>query len=165
MKKIYRFAKKHLSNLLFSRKYKRKFDKQDFHVSFKCDNFENFEFGRKCYIGPHCHFDALGGITLEDYVIVAPHVKIWSYNHDFKHEMVPYGPRNICDPVTIGKGVWLGLQSIILPGTVIGEGSIVGAGAVVKGFVEPYSIVRPNYSVAEPLLLSKNSKIFYQEFK
>lgn len=41
----------------------------------------------------------------------------------------------------IGNDVWIGLNSIIMRGVVIGDGSIIAAGAVVTKDVEPYSIV------------------------
>jgi len=42
---------------------------------------------------------------------------------------------------TIGNDVWIGAHSVILDGARIHNGAIVAAGAVVKGEVEPYSIV------------------------
>lgn len=48
----------------------------------------------------------------------------------------------ICDKnVIIKDDVWLGANSVILPGVTIGTGSIVGAGAVVTKDVPDYSIV------------------------
>lgn len=37
--------------------------------------------------------------------------------------------------VVIGKNVWIGINSIILKGTVIGDNSIIGAGSVVTGTI------------------------------
>jgi acetyltransferase-like isoleucine patch superfamily enzyme len=45
-------------------------------------------------------------------------------------------------PVVIEDDVWIGLNAIVLPGTLIGAGSIIGAGAVVSGVIPPRSIVR-----------------------
>lgn len=44
----------------------------------------------------------------------------------------------------IENDVWLGHQSLILSGSVIGNGAVVGARAVVKGVVPPYSVVAGN---------------------
>ena len=38
-----------------------------------------------------------------------------------------------CKPIWIGKNVFIGMNSIILKGTMIGDNSVVGAGAVVHG--------------------------------
>lgn len=131
----------------------------------KIDNFTGFRLGCKCYIGPHCHFDALGGISIEDYVIIGPHVKIWSYNHNFKSHMVPYGPEIIKKKVVVGKGAWLGLGVTILPGSIIGEGAIIGAGSIVCGTIPPYTIVRPSYATFEKLDIQKDLSSFYMDKK
>jgi acetyltransferase-like isoleucine patch superfamily enzyme len=47
-------------------------------------------------------------------------------------------------PVRIGSNVWIGFDSVILPGVSIGEGSIVGCRSVVADDVPPYTIVGGN---------------------
>jgi acetyltransferase-like isoleucine patch superfamily enzyme len=152
-----------LKREFFHAKYRRAFVGQDFDPTLRCDNFRNFRFGRSCYVGPYCHFDALGGIEFEDFVIVGPHVRIWSYNHNFRSEMIPYGPGNELRPVKIGMGCWIGLQALILPGTDIGEGSIVAAGSIVRGQIPPFSMVRPQYSGCQPLEIRKNRDLYYRD--
>ena len=44
----------------------------------------------------------------------------------------------------IGNDVWLGRNSIVMPGVKIGDGAIVAAHSVVTNDVEPYSIVGGN---------------------
>ncbi|HTY36298.1 MAG TPA: Vat family streptogramin A O-acetyltransferase [Bacteroidota bacterium] len=44
----------------------------------------------------------------------------------------------------IGNDVWIGYDSLIMPGVTIGDGSIIAARSVVVGNVEPYSIVGGN---------------------
>ena len=34
-------------------------------------------------------------------------------------------------PVTIGNNVWIGANSVVLPGVTIGDNSVIGAGSVV----------------------------------
>lgn len=41
----------------------------------------------------------------------------------------------------VGNDVWIGMNSIIMPGIRIGDGAIIGANSVVTKNVEPYSIV------------------------
>lgn len=43
--------------------------------------------------------------------------------------------------VSIGDHVWLGLRSMIMKGSEIGDGAVVAAGAVVSGQVPPHTIV------------------------
>jgi acetyltransferase-like isoleucine patch superfamily enzyme len=47
-------------------------------------------------------------------------------------------------PIRIEANVWLGFDSIVLPGVTIGEGSIVGARSVVVEDVPAYTIVTGN---------------------
>lgn len=44
----------------------------------------------------------------------------------------------------VGNDVWIGYDSLILPGITIGDGAIVGAKSVVSKNVEPYTIVAGN---------------------
>ena len=43
--------------------------------------------------------------------------------------------------IVIGNHVWIGMNSIILPGVTIGDGAVIAAGAVVKNDVPPRSLV------------------------
>lgn len=47
-------------------------------------------------------------------------------------------------PVKLGRNVWIGFESCILPGVTIGDGSIVGARSVVAQDVPPMTIVAGN---------------------
>ncbi len=53
-------------------------------------------------------------------------------------EVVKSAPIKICD------NAWIGMNSIILKGVVIGEGAIVGAGSVVTKSVDPWTVVGGN---------------------
>jgi len=46
-------------------------------------------------------------------------------------------------PVTIEDDVWIGMNSIILPGSIIGRGAVISAGSVVRGRVEANSVYAP----------------------
>jgi len=47
-------------------------------------------------------------------------------------------------PVRIGDLAWIGFNSIILKGVVIGEGAVIAAGSVVTKDVPPYTVVGGN---------------------
>ena len=70
----------------------------------------------------------LGGIELEDNVLIGPEVKILSVNH-------PLDPKNrrgvILKSVKIRRNAWIGAGVTVCPGVTIGENSVIGAGSVV----------------------------------
>lgn len=47
-------------------------------------------------------------------------------------------------PVRIGRNVWIGFESCILPGVTIGDGSIIGARSVVASDIPPLCIAAGN---------------------
>jgi acetyltransferase-like isoleucine patch superfamily enzyme len=55
-------------------------------------------------------------------------------------------PENVVEakPVKIGNNVWIGFDSIVLPGVTIGDGSIVGCRSVVSEDVPAYCVVAGN---------------------
>lgn len=48
------------------------------------------------------------------------------------------------EPVTIGDAVWIGFESVVLPGVSIGDGVVVGARSVVACDCAPWTIVAGN---------------------
>jgi maltose O-acetyltransferase len=65
------------------------------------------------------------------------------------------GMREQVRAVTIGAGVFIGVRSIICPGTQIGEGCYIAAGSVVRGRLRPYSLYAGNpASLIRPLTAS-----------
>lgn len=79
---------------------------------------------------------ALDSITIEDNVFIGANCKI--IDNDF-HPLDPIKRINQIDndikraPIYIGKNSFIGMNSIILKGTTLGENCIVGAGSVVSG--------------------------------
>jgi acetyltransferase-like isoleucine patch superfamily enzyme len=54
------------------------------------------------------------------------------------------GAEGTARPIRIGKNVWIGFDSVVLPGVTIGEGSIVGARSVLDSDVPAYTIAAGN---------------------
>lgn len=46
--------------------------------------------------------------------------------------------------ITLGDDVWIGANSVILPGVTIGRGAVIGAGAVVTKDIPEYAIAVGN---------------------
>jgi len=48
------------------------------------------------------------------------------------------------EPVTIGDNVWIGFDSVVLPGVTVGTGSVIGARSVVANNIPSYSVAVGN---------------------
>ena len=85
--------------------------------------------GKNVFINFDCTFLDLGGITIEDNVLIAPKVSLLSEGH-------PVSPGNrqslVPGPIHIKRNAWIGANATILPGVTIGENAIVASGAVVS---------------------------------
>jgi acetyltransferase-like isoleucine patch superfamily enzyme len=102
-------------------------------------NFGQFiTIGKNVFINHACSFLDMGGITIEDNVLIGPKVNLITENH-------PLNPSDrkslICKPILIRRYAWIGAAATILPGVTIGENSVVAAGAVVNADVPPNTIV------------------------
>ncbi len=108
---------------------------------FYTDCGKNITLGKNVFINACCKFQDQGGITIGDGSLIGHNVTIATLNHDF----APEKRQNIFPkPVVIGKNVWVGSDSTILPGVRIGDGAIIGAGSVVTKDVPENTIVAGN---------------------
>lgn len=102
-------------------------------------NFGRFiSIGKNVFINHACSFLDMGGITIEDHVLIGPRVNLVTENH----------PANAADrralitkPITIKRNAWIGANATILPGVTVGENAIVAAGAVVSKNVADNTVV------------------------
>ena len=88
----------------------------------------NTHIGRGVFINAGCKFQDQGGIFIGDNCLIGHNTVIATLNHGLlpeeRGDLIPA-------PVRIGKGVWIGSGSIILPGVTIGDNAVIGAGSVV----------------------------------
>jgi acetyltransferase-like isoleucine patch superfamily enzyme len=87
-----------------------------------------------------CYIQALNGIEFGFNVYVGPNVVIVSANHDLDD----YDRHTKNPPIIIGDNVWIGANSVILPGVRIGNNVAIGAGSVVNKDIPDNSIVNGN---------------------
>jgi acetyltransferase-like isoleucine patch superfamily enzyme len=102
-------------------------------------NFGRFtKIGEHVFINHACSFLDMGGITIEDHVLLGPKVNLITENH-------PTNPSDrralLCQPILIKRNAWIGAAATILPGVTVGENAIVAAGAVVSKDVPANTIV------------------------
>lgn len=99
---------------------------------------KNTKIGKNVFINFDCVFLDLGGITIEDNVLIAPKVSLLSEGHPIspneRQSLVP-------GHIHIMKNSWIGAGATILPGVTVGENAVVAAGAVVSKDVPANTIV------------------------
>ena len=137
------------------------------------------EIGDNCYIEPPLHTNwgintHLGKnvyanfnltlvddthIFIGDYVMIGPNVTIATAGHPIDPELrMKVAHFNI--PVNIGNNVWIGANSVVLPGVSIGENSVIGAGSVVTKDI-PENVVAIGNPCRVLREISEHDKEFY----
>ncbi len=115
-------------------------------VNHHCEfgNGLEIEIGDYSGIGAYCILPH--DIVIGRYVMMAPHVLIFSRNHRFDDINTPMCFQGFSPSLRtiIKDNVWLGQSVILTPGHTIGEGSIIAAGAVVTKDVDSFSIIGGN---------------------
>jgi acetyltransferase-like isoleucine patch superfamily enzyme len=94
--------------------------------------------GKNVFINSDCTFLDLGGITIENDVLIGPKVSLLTEGHPVEPEK---RKALFTKPIQIKRNVWIGAGAIILPGVTVGENSIIAAGAVVSKNVPDNVIV------------------------
>ena len=93
-------------------------------------NTYNLKIGDNVYIAKGSWMNAMGGIEIEDEVVIAPYVVISSLTHIYKDNSVRFGG-SAAAPVKIGRGTWLAAHTSIKSGVSVGRGNLVAANAFV----------------------------------
>lgn len=105
---------------------------------FYTDCGKNINMGKNVFINSGCRFQDQGGITIGDDTLIGHNVVLATLNHNIdpnkRADMIPAS-------IVIGKKVWIGANSTVLPGVRLGDGAIVAAGAVVSKNVSENTIV------------------------
>lgn len=87
-----------------------------------------------------CYIQGIGKIYIDDYTQIGPNVGIISANHDVGDNRC-----HVASSVRIGKYCWIGMNSVVLPGVVLGDFTIVGAGSIVtKSFEGGFCVIGGN---------------------
>lgn len=113
-------------------------------------------YGIPKYIAPDAYFDSNcpSNISLGDNITISKQVCFLTHDYSITTALASVGRRirrgdvekevYFNKKIEIGNDCFIGLRSIILPGTKIGNNTIVGSGAVVKGCIPENSIVVGN---------------------
>jgi acetyltransferase-like isoleucine patch superfamily enzyme len=106
----------------------------------------HLQIGSRVHISGHVAILGRGRIEIGNFSAISHGVKILSSSDSFTSAgiagpMVPEECRKvISEPVMIGRHVVLGVNTVLLPGAIIGEGATVGALSLVKTSIEPWTV-------------------------
>jgi acetyltransferase-like isoleucine patch superfamily enzyme len=100
------------------------------------------------------YLHAYKSIIIGKNCLIASGVNIIDSNGHILHSADRTTGRDEPKEILIGNNVWIGLNVIILKGTVIGDNSVISAGSVLKGVFPENSIIRGN-----PAQIQGNVKI------
>lgn len=121
-------------------------------------NVSGLSVGHNIHVNFGANWVCDGGLTIGDNVHISSNCTIYTRNHNWRGNALPYDTENISRPVAIGRNTWIGVNVTIVPGTQIGEGVIIGAGAVVHGIVPDFTIL----GAAAPIKLMERDRAHYE---
>lgn len=142
------------------------------------------EVGDNCYIEPPLHANwgkhthlgngvyANFNLTLVDdthiyignYVMIGPNVTIATAGHPINPDL----RRNVAQfniPVHIGDNVWIGANTVVLPGVTIGENTVIGAGSVVTKDIPSNVVAVGNPCRVLREIGERDKEYYYKDYK
>lgn len=131
-----------INNAKYTKKYSKALRKAGMDISSKVD-----------YIHSSVYFDGTGFhlISIGDYCVLSKDVLLLTHDFSIRTGAIAAGMDfkdckdfHVNKPIKIGNNVFVGMRSVILPGTVIEDNVIIGAGSVVRGRIPANSVVVGN---------------------
>ena len=114
---------------------------------------EKINISDNVFIGHYCVLDGTGGLEIGEgtqishfsgIITHSSHIAIRLYGKHYQN-ILEYDKKGYqIGKVVIGKYVFVGVGSKILPGVTIGDGALIAAGAIVNNNVESFKIVAGN---------------------
>jgi acetyltransferase-like isoleucine patch superfamily enzyme len=101
-------------------------------------------------------------ITIEKNVTISKGVTLLTHDFSITQPLMNHDKNiqggELLQPIHLKKGCFVGANSIILPGTCVGENVIIGAGSVVKGNIPDNVVVAGN-----PAKVIKTIESYYEK--
>ena len=110
---------------------------------FHCDYGYNIYIGNNVMLNYGCVLLDVNPIVIGEDTLIGPNTQIYTAYHAMdsieRKNGVEFGK-----PVHIGKNVWIGGSTVILPGVTIGDHAVIGAGSVVTHDIEANTVAYGN---------------------
>ena len=96
------------------------------------------------WIGEGVWIDNLDEVTIGENACLSQGVMLLCGNHDYTKSTFDLRT----EPITLAGGVWIGAQSVVIPGTVCESHAVLAVNSVSAKHMEAYTIYRGNPAVA-----------------
>jgi len=110
-------------------------------VNAEC-GFEGLRIGSDCYIGPGVLIDLSGEVRIDDGAVISSRAILMSHDDPGSAHQSPlcahFPPAR--RTTLVGRYCWLGVGSIVLAGSEIGDQSVLAAGSVARGKLEAHGL-------------------------
>ena len=131
---------------------------------FFCDYGSNIFVGKNCFINYNCTILDNGKVRMGDNCMLAPNVSIYTAGHALYPDSRNLGYEYGID-VTIGNNVWIGGNTVILPGINIGDNVVIGAGSVVTKDIPAWSFAAGNPCKVIRKITEEDKEFYYKHRK
>ena len=127
-----------------------------------CDYGYNIHVGENFYANYNLVVLDVAPVIIGDNCLIAPNVALYTAGHplhpDTRTTGYEYGK-----PIRIGDNVWIGGNSVILPGVTIGDNAVVGAGSVVTNDVPANVLAAGNPCRVIRAITEEDRPFFYKD--
>ena len=131
---------------------------------FFCDYGSNIFVGKNCFINYNCTILDNGKVRMGNNCMLAPNVSIYTAGHALYPDSRNLGYEYGID-VTIGNNVWIGGNTVILPGINIGDNVVIGAGSVVTKDIPAWSFAAGNPCKVIRKITEEDKEFYYKQRK
>ena len=131
---------------------------------FYCDYGSHIEVGKNIFANYNCTIIDVAKVTIGNNCQMAPNVAIYTAGHPLhpvaRNSLYEYGIG-----VSIGDNVWIGGNTVILPGVHIGNNVVIGAGSVVTKDIPDWSLAAGNPCRVLRQITEEDKIYFYKDRK
>ena len=129
---------------------------------FYCDYGSHIEVGKNFFANYNCTIIDVAKVTIGNNCQMAPNVAIYTAGHPLhpvsRNSLYEYGIS-----VTIGDNVWIGGNTVILPGVHIGSNTVIGAGSVVTKDIPDWVVAAGNPCRVIRKITEDDKKYYYKD--
>lgn len=141
-----------------------KSDKAFINPPFYCDYGSHIETGKNFFANYNCTIIDVAKVVIGDNCMMAPNVAIYTAGHPVhpvsRNSLYEYGIG-----VTIGDNVWIGGNTVILPGVHIGSNTVIGAGSVVTKDLPDWVVAAGNPCKVIRRITEADREYYYKDRK